>query len=98
MLKNIIKNDEVVLSENTAKSIYTVEQMIKMNDDSFVLDYFAGSGTTAHAAINLNREDGGQRKYILVEANDYFYTVILPRVKKVVFSDKWKDGDRKSVV
>src|SRR5256714_7455380 len=95
LLKNIIKNDEVVLSENTAKSIYTVEQMIKMNDDSFVLDYFAGSGTTAHAAINLNREDGGQRKYMLVEANDYFYTVILPRVKKVVFSDKWKDGKAK---
>ena len=56
------------------------------------LDFFAGSGTTAHAVINLNRQDGGRRKYILVEMADYFDTVLLPRVKKVVFSDKWKDG------
>lgn len=60
--------------------------------NSCVFDFFGGSGTTAHAVINLNREDGGRRKYILVEANDYFHTVTLPRVKKVVFSDKWKDG------
>ncbi len=64
--------------------------------NDIVLDFFAGSGTTAHAVINLNREDGGRRKYILVEANDYFHTVILPRVKKVVFSDKWKDGKAKA--
>jgi len=57
-----------------------------------VADYFAGSGTTAHAVINLNREDGGRRKYILVEMGDYFETVLLKRIKKVVYSDKWKDG------
>ncbi|MBW2036403.1 MAG: site-specific DNA-methyltransferase [Deltaproteobacteria bacterium] len=60
--------------------------------DALVLDYFAGSGTTGHAVINLNREDGGRRKYILVEMGDYFHTVLFPRIKKVVFSDKWKDG------
>lgn len=57
-----------------------------------VLDYFAGSGTTGHAVINLNREDGGQRKFILVEQGDYFDTVLLPRLKKVTFSPEWKDG------
>ncbi len=57
-----------------------------------VLDYFAGSGTTAHAVINLNREDGGNRKYLLVEMGEYFYTVLLPRIKKVVYSKDWKDG------
>lgn len=57
-----------------------------------ILDYFAGSGTTAHAVMNLNREDGGQRKYILVEMGEHFETVILPRVKKVAFSSEWKDG------
>jgi len=62
------------------------------NQNQIVLDFFAGSGTTAHAVINLNREDGGRRKYILVEMGDYFHTVLLPRIKKVVFSDKWKDG------
>jgi adenine-specific DNA-methyltransferase len=57
-----------------------------------VLDFFAGSGTTAHAVINLNREDGGRRKYILVEMGEYFDTVLVPRIKKVVYSKDWKDG------
>jgi adenine-specific DNA-methyltransferase len=61
-------------------------------ESDVILDFFAGSGTTAHAVINLNRQDGGKRKYILVEMADYFDTVLLPRIKKVVFSDKWKDG------
>ncbi len=59
---------------------------------SSVLDYFAGSGTTGHAVINLNREDGGRRKFILVEMAHYFDTVLLPRIKKVSFSPEWKDG------
>lgn len=61
------------------------------NADLF-MDYFAGSGTTAHAVINLNREDGGNRKYILVEMGDHFDDVLMPRIKKVVYSPDWKDG------
>ena len=61
-------------------------------DNAIVLDFFAGSGTTGHAVINLNREDEGERKYILVEVGDHFDTVLLPRVKKVVYSPDWKDG------
>jgi len=57
-----------------------------------VLDHFAGSGTTAHAVISLNREDGGHRKYILVEMGDYFDTVLKPRIEKVIYSKDWKDG------
>jgi len=57
-----------------------------------VMDHFAGSGTTGHAVINLNREDDGKRKYILVEMGDYFDTVLKPRIAKVVYSDSWKDG------
>jgi adenine-specific DNA-methyltransferase len=59
------------------------------------LDFFAGSGTTGHAVINLNREDGGRRKFILVEMGDYFDTVLLPRIKKVTFTPEWKDGKPK---
>jgi adenine-specific DNA-methyltransferase len=59
---------------------------------SLILDYFAGSGTTGHAVINLNRQDGGSRKYILVEMGEYFNTVTKPRMKKVVYADEWKDG------
>lgn len=79
-----------------AKSPFAVQDCIWIagldDSDNMVVDFFAGSGTTAHAAINLNRADGGKRKYILVEMGEHFNTVILPRVKKVVFSDKWKDG------
>lgn len=77
------------------KSVYATADCLKvanLSEYDLCLDFFAGSGTTAHAVINLNREDGGRRKYILVEMADYFNTVLLPRVKKVVFSDKWKDG------
>jgi adenine-specific DNA-methyltransferase len=56
------------------------------------LDYFAGSGTTAHAVIDLNRKDGGRRKYILVEMGHYFDTVLVPRIKKVIYSKDWKNG------
>ncbi len=56
------------------------------------LDYFAGSGTTGHAVINLNREDSGERKYILVEMGEYFASVLKPRILKVIYSADWRDG------
>ena len=64
-------------------------------DVEFIADFFAGSGTTGHAVINLNREDGGRRKFILVEMAQYFDTVLLPRIKKVTFTPEWKDGKPK---
>ena len=60
--------------------------------ESLILDYFAGSGTTGHAVINLNREDGGHRKFILIEGGEHFEAVIVPRIKKVVFTPEWSDG------
>ena len=78
------------------KSLYLVKDSINysipLGYAGIVLDFFAGSGTTAHAVMNLNREDGGSRKYILVEMGDHFYDVIIPRIKKVAFHSKWKDG------
>jgi len=77
------------------KSIYAVEKALRTcraYDEEFTLDCFAGSGTTGHTVINLNREDGGRRKFILVEMADYFDTVLLPRIKKVTFAPQWKDG------
>lgn len=78
------------------KSLYTLIETIRITTSSknkaLILDYFAGSGTTGHAVINLNREDGGRRKFILVEMANYFDTVLLPRIKKVTFTPEWRDG------
>ena len=78
----------------TEKSIALLQRVITWNTSAggIVLDFFAGSGTTGHAVVNLNREDEGQRKYILVEMGKHFETVLLPRMKKVVHSSDWKDG------
>ncbi len=77
------------------KSLYAVMDCLEALNDSknaHYLDYFAGSGTTAHAVFNLNRMDGGKRKFSLVEQGEYFYTVTLPRVKKSVYSTNWEYG------
>jgi len=77
------------------KSVYAVQDCILVstgNQGQMVLDYFAGSGTSGHAVININREDNGKRKYILVEQNNYFDTVLKPRIQKVVYSKDWKEG------
>lgn len=62
------------------------------NDSSTVLDFFAGSGTTGHAVIDLNRDDNGKRKYILVEMGYYFDTVLKPRIAKVIYCQQWQNG------
>src|SRR5690606_17234183 len=61
-------------------------------DPIVVLDYFGGSGTTAHAAIELTKKDGMPRKYILVEMGRHFETVVKPRTKKVIYASKWASG------
>lgn len=62
-------------------------------DNGVILDYFAGSGTTGDATINLNREnEASKRKYILCEMGQYFNTVTKPRIQKVIYSKDWKDG------
>ena len=78
------------------KSLYNVKDCLNATTQdeksALVLDFFAGSGTTGHAGINLNKEDGGSRKFILVEMGQYFDTVLKPRIEKVIFSPNWKDG------
>ena len=80
------------------KSVNLVRDCLRvagLTSEGWVLDYFGGSGTTGHAVINLNREHGGQRKFILAEQADYFDSVLLPRLKKVTYTPEWKDGKPK---
>jgi adenine-specific DNA-methyltransferase len=72
------------------KSLYNTYDLIKLfvgnNKKAIVLDYFAGSGTTGHATLLLNKEDGGQRKFILCtnNENNIARDVTYPRIKKVI--------------
>lgn len=60
--------------------------------DSIILDSFAGSGTTAHAVLNMNRQDGGNRRFILIEMCDYAETITAERVKRVI--DGYGEGEK----
>jgi adenine-specific DNA-methyltransferase len=67
-------------------------KLVSIERGQFIVDYFAGSGPTAHAVMRLNSEDGNGRKFILVEMASYFDTIITPRIKKVAYTFNWKDG------
>ncbi|MBU2700461.1 adenine-specific DNA-methyltransferase [Sporomusaceae bacterium BoRhaA] len=77
------------------KSVYAEMDCIrvcKAQGTDIVFDFFAGSGTTGHAVLNLNREDRENLRYILVEMGEYFNTVTKPRMKKVIYSAEWQNG------
>lgn len=83
-LKNIFDQDERVF--DTPKPTTLIDRILQIatDKDSIILDSFAGSGTTAHAVLNLNKEDGGNRKFILVEMEDYASDVTAERVRRVI--------------
>lgn len=82
VLKDIF-NDKVF---DYPKSPTLIKYLISFIADknSIILDSFAGSGTTAHAVLNLNKEDGGNRRFILIEMEDYADTVTAERIKRVI--------------
>ena len=90
MITNISSSDRTLrklgLSFPTPKPVDLLKVLISAvaRDNDIVLDSFAGSGTTAHAVLALNREDGGNRKFILVECEDYADTITAERVRRVI--------------
>ncbi|MFK5975575.1 MAG: site-specific DNA-methyltransferase [Sulfurovum sp.] len=89
-LKNILNTNTF----QTPKPYGLIERAITLSSDtnSIILDFFAGSGTTGHAVINLNRKNKTTKKYILIEMGGYFDEILIPRIKKVICSDKYKMG------
>lgn len=65
---------------------------IATHKDALILDSFAGSGTTAQAVLNLNKQDGGHRRFILVEMCDYAETITAERVRRVI--DGYGEGSK----
>ena len=68
------------------KPIELIKYLLEIirSKDAIILDLFAGSGTTAHAVLALNKEDGGNRKFILVECEDYADNITAERVRRVI--------------
>lgn len=98
-IKKIFGNNNVF---NYTKSIYLLKDLIQVSSDkdSIILDFFAGSGTTGHAVLELNKEDGGKRKFILVTNNEdsninphgIAYDVTSKRLKRIM-SGECYDGN-----
>lgn len=92
LLKNMFNKREF----SFPKSVHAVADCLVVSgahEDAIVLDIFAGSGTTAHAVINLNKEDEGSRKFVIFEANNYINSFTIPRILKASASTTWLGGN-----
>ena len=101
LLKEIFS--DVKLPFDNPKAIGLIKRIIQIagDKDSIIMDSFAGSGTTAHAVMQLNKEDGGDRKFILVELEeDIARDITAKRLKKVIkgYKSKGKGKDKGKVV
>lgn len=85
LLKKMFDGDKLF---SYPKSLFTVKDTIQIltnsEDNDIVLDFFGGSGTSGHAVLELNKEDNGNRKFILCEQMDYIESVTSKRIKKVI--------------
>ena len=85
LLKNLFGGEKLF---SYPKSLFTVKDILQMltnpDENDIVLDFFAGSGTTAHAVLDLNEEEGGNRTFVLCEQMGYIDSVTIRRLKKVI--------------
>jgi adenine-specific DNA-methyltransferase len=95
-LKKIFPEVKVTSLFPTPKPFQLVDYILQLatNNNDIILDSYAGSGTTAQAVLNINKQDGGSRKFILVEMEDYAETITSERVKRVI--QGYGEGSMKS--
>ena len=82
-LRKIFGQGGVFAQPKPVKFVKFLLELLR-SKDAIVLDSFAGSGTTAHAVLALNKEDGGNRKFILIECENYADTITAERVRRVI--------------
>ncbi len=93
-----------VMGENvgfaTPKPTALIERALEIgaDHDSLILDSFAGSGTTAHAVLKANAKDGGRRKFILVEGEDYADRLTAERVRRAINGYAWVGTSRETLL
>ena len=92
-LKDLMGEDTFSFPKPTSllKEIILGATFFQKDKDAIILDFHSGSGTTAHAVLELNKQDNGNRKFILVEQMDYVQSVTVPRIEKVI--EKQGSGD-----
>ncbi len=91
-IKEIKKIFEGAIPFDTPKPVRLIERILQIatSEDSIVLDSFAGSATTAHATLQLNKKDGGNRKFVLIELMDYAESLTAERVRRVMSGYKFE--------
>jgi adenine-specific DNA-methyltransferase len=89
-LKSILPDTEFKNPKPTDMIKSIIDYSTHPND--IIIDSFAGSGTTGHATLKLNKEENCERKFILIEMENTFYTVLKPRILKVIYSSNWREG------
>ena len=90
-------NDELFI---TPKPVELLERIIEIGaqENALILDSFAGSGTTAHAVLKANAKDGGNRKFILVEGEDYADKLTAERVRRAIKGYAWAGTQREALL
>ncbi len=83
-VRQIFENDGNFDYPKPTSLIEKIVQMMNADKNAIFLDSFAGSGTTAHAVLNMNKKDGGNRKFILIEMMDYAGDITAKRVQNVI--------------
>lgn len=90
-LKFLFKTEDV-FSNPKPKDLIKMLINISSNKNSTILDFFAGSGTTAHSVLSLNKEDAGNRKFILLEQMDYIENITAERIRRCMIKDGYEDS------
>lgn len=93
----VLKDQESTI---TPKPVALIERILELasESDSLILDSFAGSGTTAHAVLKANAKDGGRRKFILVEGEDYADKLTAERVRRAIKGYAWVGTQRETLL
>ena len=97
MLRDIFGTADLFATPKPVPLISRILELSALSKDAIVLDSFAGSGTTAHAVLAANAKDGGNRKFILVEMEDYADTLTAERVRRVIEGYAFKGTQREEL-
>jgi adenine-specific DNA-methyltransferase len=88
ILKDLVPDSEFLFPKSLWNVYDCISAVVGEDKDAIVMDFFGGSGTTAHAVLELNKTDGGQRRFILCEQMDYVETVTKERIRQVILRNE----------